>query len=327
MLNPVASHRSGPPTTEVRLSKSVIISCAITGSIHVPSMSAYLPITPDEIAAESIAAAQAGAAIIHLHARDPLDGRPTADPAVFAKFLPRIKQATDAVVNITTGGGPGMTLDERLAAPEWASPEMTSLNMGSFSIALFPAAEKIKEWRFDWEKPFLEASRNGLFKNTYADIEAILKRLGEAHGARFEFECYEVGHLYNLAWFVDNKLYEPPLFIQFCLGIPGAIGAELDHLLHMIRTAERLFGREVEWSVLGAGRHQMALATHNVLLGGNARVGLEDSVFLDRGRLATSNAEQVTKLKRILAELGYEAATPAQARERLRLKGADRTNF
>jgi uncharacterized protein (DUF849 family) len=205
------------------MAKSVIISCAITGSIHVPSMSPHLPITPDEIASESIAAAEAGAAIIHLHARDPIDGHPTSDPAVFAQFLPRIKQATDAIVNITTGGGPGMTLDQRLAAPEWASPEMTSLNMGSFSIALFPAAEKIKEWRFDWEKPFLEGSRDGLFKNTYADIESILKRMGEGHGARFEFECYEVGHLYNLAWFVDKKLYEPPLFIQFCLGIPAPV--------------------------------------------------------------------------------------------------------
>jgi uncharacterized protein (DUF849 family) len=311
----------------VDLPKPVIISCAITGSIHVPSMSPHLPITPDQIASEAIAAAKAGAAIIHLHARDPIDGRPTADPEVFAQFLPRIKQATDAVVNITTGGGPGMTLDQRLAAPEWASPEMSSLNMGSFSMALFPATERIKEWRYEWEKSFLEASRDGLFKNTYADIGGILNRLGERHGTRFEFECYEVGHLYNLAWFVDNKLYDPPLFIQFCLGIPGAIGAELDHLLHMIRTAERLFGRDVEWSVLGAGRHQMPLATHNVLLGGNARVGLEDSVFLDRGRLATSNAEQVTKLSRILTELGYEAATPAQARERLRLKGADQTHF
>jgi uncharacterized protein (DUF849 family) len=309
------------------MSKPVIISCAITGSIHVPSMSPHLPVTPDEIAAESIAAAEAGAAIIHLHARDPVDGRPTADPAVFRQFLPRIKQACDAVLNITTGGGPGMTLDERLAAPEWASPEMTSLNMGSFSIALFPVAERIKDWRHDWEKPFLEASRNGLFKNTYADIEAILQRLGEARGARFEFECYEIGHLYNLAWFVERKLYEPPLFIQFCLGIPGAIGAELDHLLHMIRTAQRLFGDGVEWSVLGAGRHQMSLATHNILLGGNARVGLEDSLFLDRGVLAVSNADQVSKLRRILAELGYETATPAQARERLRLKGGDRTNF
>jgi uncharacterized protein (DUF849 family) len=306
---------------------SVIISCAITGSMHVPSMSPHLPLTPDQIAAESIAAAEAGAAIIHLHARDPLDGRPSFDPDVFKQFLPRIKQSTNAVVNITTGGGPGMTLDERLAAAEWASPEMTSLNMGSINMALFPLADKIKEWRYEWEKPFLESTRSLFFKNTFADIGGVLQRLGEGHGSRFEFECYDVGHLYNLAWFIEQKLYEPPLFIQFCLGIMGGIGAEIDHLLHMVRTAQRLFGKDVEWSILAAGRHQMPMATHNVLLGGNARVGLEDSLYLDRNHLASSNAEQVTKLKRILAELGYTAATPDEARARLRLKGADRTNF
>jgi len=307
--------------------KPVIISCAVTGSIHVPSMSEHLPITPEHIARESIAAAEAGAAIIHLHARDPMNGRPTAEPSVFQQFLPVIKAATDAIVNITTGGAPGMTMDQRLAAPEWASPEMTSLNMGSFSIALFPAASRIKDWRYDWEKPFLEGSRDGIFKNTYANIGDILNRLGKGHGARFEFECYDVSHLYNLAWFVEEKLYAPPLFIQFCLGIPGGIGGELDHLLHMIRTAQRLFGDGFEWSVLGAGRYQMPMATHNILLGGNARVGLEDSLYLERGRLAVSNAEQVLKLRRILEELGYTVATPAQVRERLQLKGPQNTNF
>lgn len=309
------------------MAKPVIISCAITGSLHVPSMSPYLPLTPDQIAAESIAAAEAGAAIIHLHARDPHDGRPTANPDIFKQFLPRIKQATNAVVNITTGGGPGMTLDERLAAAEWASPEMTSLNMGTINMGLFPVASKIKDWRYNWEKPFLEGTREGFFKNTFADIGAVLKRLGEGHGARFEFECYDVGHLYNLAWFIDQKFYEPPLFLQFCFGIMGGIGAELDNLLHMIRTAQRLFGTDVEWSILAAGRHQMPMATHNFLLGGNVRVGLEDSLYLDRGQLAQSNATQVTKLRRILAELGYETATPDETRTRLRLKGADRTNF
>lgn len=309
------------------MAKSVIISCAVTGSLHTPSMSPYLPLTPDQIAAESIAAAEAGAAILHLHARDPLDGRPTADPGVFGQFLPRIKQATDAVVNITTGGSPGMTIDERLAAPEAMSPEMTSLNMGTINVGLFPAAERISEWRYDWEKPFLEGTRAGMFKNTFADVEAILNRLGRDHGARFEFECYDVGHLYNLAHFIDRKLYEPPLFIQFCLGILGAIGAEVDHLVHMVRTAQRLFGPDIEWSVLAAGRHQMPMATHNVLMGGNARVGLEDSLMIARGTLAKSNAEQVAKLARILIELGYDIATPAEARERLALKGADRTNF
>jgi uncharacterized protein (DUF849 family) len=309
------------------VAQSVIISCAITGSLHVPSMSPHLPITPSEIAAESIAAAEAGAAILHLHARDPQTGRPTPSTDVFKAFLPQIKQATDAVVNISTGGAPGMTMDERLAAPEWASPEMTSLNMGSMNVGLFPAAAKIKDYRFDWEKPFLEGSRDLVFKNTFSDIAAILERLGKGHGSRFEFECYEVGHLYNLAHFLDQKLYEPPLFIQFCLGILGGIGAEIDNLLHMVRTAQRLFGQDIEWSVLAAGRHQMPFATQNILLGGNARVGLEDSLMIERGKLATSNAEQVTKLVRILTELGYAVATPAEARERLKLKGADRTNF
>jgi uncharacterized protein (DUF849 family) len=309
------------------MAKSVIITCAITGSLHTPSMSPHLPITPAEIAAESIAAAAAGAAILHLHARDPKDGRPTADPRVFQEFLPRIKQGTDAIVNLTTGGAPGMTIDERLAAPEAASPEMTSLNMGTLNFGLFPAVDRIKEFKFDWERPFLEATRHGIFRNTFADIESIIARMGRGHGARFEFECYDVGHLYNLAWVLDQKLYEPPLFIQFCLGILGGIGGDVDHLLHMVRTAQRLFGTDIEWSVLGAGRHQMAVAAQNVLLGGNARVGLEDSLFLERGRLAASNADQVRKLVRIIGEFGYTVATPAEARARLGLKGASQTSF
>jgi uncharacterized protein (DUF849 family) len=309
------------------MAKSVIITCAITGSLHTPSMSSHLPITPEEIARESISAAAAGAAILHLHARDPIDGRPTANPAVFRQFLPAIKAGTDAIVNLTTGGAPGMTLDERLEAPESASPEMTSLNMGSINIGLFPAAARIKEFRFDWEKPFLEGSRNGVFRNTFADIEAIMNRLGKGQGARFEFECYDVGHLHNLAWVIEQKMYAPPLFIQFCLGILGGIGAEIDHLLHMVRTAQRLFGADIEWSVLAAGRHQIPMATHNILLGGNARVGLEDSLYLQRGRLATSNAEQVQKIVRIMAELGFTVATPAEARQRLQLKGPAQTKF
>jgi uncharacterized protein (DUF849 family) len=307
--------------------KSVIISCAITGSLHTPSMSPYLPITPDQIAAESIAAAQAGAAILHLHARDPETGRPTPSTDVFKAFLPQIKQATNAVINISTGGAPGMTMDERLAASAWASPEMTSLNMGSLNVGLFPSAEKITHFQYDWEKPFLEGSRDLVFKNTFGDIETILQRLGKGHGSRFEFECYEIGHLYNLAHFVDRNLYQPPLFIQFCLGILGGIGADLDNLLHMVRTAQRLFGHDMEWSVLAAGRHQMPFATHNALLGGNARVGLEDSLMIERGKLATSNAEQVTKLVRIMTEFGLAVATPDEARARLQLKGGDHTNF
>ncbi|KUR77531.1 3-keto-5-aminohexanoate cleavage protein [Novosphingobium sp. Fuku2-ISO-50] len=309
------------------MTNSVIITCAITGSLHVPSMSPYLPITPDEIASESIAAAEAGAAILHLHARDPETGCPTPSPDVFRQFLPRIKQSTDAVINISTGGAPGMTMDDRLAASEWVSPEMTSLNMGSINVGLFAVLDKLHDFRFDWEKPFLEASRDRVFQNTFADIEQILSRLGKGHGCRFEFECYDVAHLYNLAHFLERKLYEPPLFIQFCLGILGGIGAEFDHLLHLVRTAQRLFGDDFEWSVLAAGRHQMPFATQNVLLGGNARVGLEDSLSIGRGKLATSNAQQVVKIKTILTELGYTIATPAEARQRLALKGADQVRF
>ena len=309
------------------MSKSVIITCAITGSLHVPSMSPYLPITPDQIAAESIAAAEAGASVIHLHARDPETGRPTPNPDVFRQFLPRIKQACDAVVNISTGGAPGMTMDERLAASEWASPEMASLNMGSLSFGLFPALAKITSFQHPWEAPFLEASRDLVFKNTFKDIEDILQRLGKGQGSRFEFECYDVGHLYNIAHFLERKLYEPPLFIQFCLGILGGIGAEIDNLLHMVRIAERLFGHDFEWSVLAAGRHQMPMATQNVLLGGNARVGLEDSLTIGRGKLAKSNAEQVTKLARIIEDLGFTVATPQEARDRLKLKGGDQVAF
>jgi uncharacterized protein (DUF849 family) len=309
------------------VTRSVIITCAVTGSVHTPTMSPHLPITPEQIARASIDAAKAGAAILHLHARDPANGRPAADPAVFRQFLPEINAATDAVINITTGGAQGMTLDDRLAAPELNSPEMCSLNMGSINFGLFPVLEKMRTFKFEWEQPYLEGSRNAIFRNTFGDIEAIINRLGKEHGARFEFECYDVGHLTNLAWVLDQKLYEPPLFIQFCLGILGGIGAELDHLLHMIRTAQRLFGEDIEWSVLAAGRHQMPMATHNVLLGGNARVGLEDSLSLERGRLAVSNAEQVKKIVRIIGEFGYTVATPAEVRQRLKLKGGDLTRF
>lgn len=304
------------------MSKSVIISCAITGSLHTPSMSPYLPLAPDAITVEAIAAAQAGAAILHLHARDPLDGRPTADPDVFMQFLPRIWEATDAVLNLTTGGAPGMAMEERLAAAERVSPEMTSLNMGTINIGLFQAATRITDYRFAWEKPYLEGTRDGVFRNSFADIEHIVARLSKTHGCRFEFECYDVGHLYNLAWLLDQKLYEPPLFIQFCLGILGGIGANADNLLHMVRTAQRLFGADVEFSVLAAGRHQMPIATQNALLGGNVRVGLEDSLYLEQGTLARSNADQVAKIIRILRELGMAPATPAEARARLALKGA-----
>jgi 3,5-dioxohexanoate:acetyl-CoA acetone transferase len=307
--------------------KSVIITCAITGSLHTPSMSPYLPITPEQIVSESVAAAEAGASIIHLHARDPDDGRPSADPELFMQFLPRIKQQTGAVLNITTGGAPGMSLDQRLAAAERASPEMTSLNMGSINNGLFAGVRRIKDYRYDWEKPFLEGGKNSYFENSFFNIETVMKRLGHEHGVRFEFECYDLGHIYNLAYMSEQKLYEGPLFLQFILGILGGVGAEIDNLLLMIRTAQRLFGNDVEWSVLAAGRHQMPMCVHNALIGGNVRVGLEDSLNLGRGELAKSNAEQVAKIRRILTELGYDIATPDETRARLALKGGKNVNF
>jgi uncharacterized protein (DUF849 family) len=307
--------------------KNVIITTAITGSLHTPSMSPFLPITPDEIVRESIAAAEAGAAIIHLHAREPADGRPTPDPDVFAQFLPRIKQQTDAVLNLSTGGGPGMTLDERLAAAERMSPEMTSLNMGSINNGLFAGARRISEYKYGWERPFLEGGKSSIFDNSFANIEAIMSRLGKGHGVRFEFECYDVGHIYNLAYMIDNHFYEPPLFLQFIFGILGGIGAEIDNLLLMVRTAQRLFGADVEWSVLAAGRHQIPMNTHGLLMGGNARVGLEDNLNIAPKQLAKSNAEQVAKVRRIMEELHFSVATPTEARERLALKGAHAVAF
>jgi uncharacterized protein (DUF849 family) len=309
------------------LAKPVIITCAVTGSIHTPSQSPHLPITPDDIVREAVAAAEAGAAVLHLHARDPVDGRPSADPKVFMQFLPRIKQQTDAVVNITTGGGPTMTLDERLEAPELASPEMASLNMGTMNFGGLVALARVPELKHEWERELLAISRRHVFRNTFEDMETVLTRLGKGHGARFEFECYDVGHLFNLAYLLESGLYEPPLFLQFVLGILGGVGAELDQLLHMLRTAERLFGKDFEWSVLGAGRSQMGLCVHAALLGGNARVGLEDSLYIGPGQLATSNAEQVAKLRRILEELHLPIATPGEARDRLKLKGAEHVRF
>jgi len=307
--------------------KKVIITCAVTGSIHTPTMSDAIPITPDEIVAESLAAAEAGAAILHLHARDPKDGRPSSDPAVFMQFLPRIKQGCDAVINLTSGGSMVMTLEERLAAPRLAAPEMASLNMGTINFALYPMADKFTNWKYDWEEPFLRNSDGNIFKNTFRDIEQIYRELGEGRGAKFEHECYDVGHLYNLAHLVDKGLFKPPFFLQFCLGILGGIGPEPDNLLFMKRTADRLFGDNYHWSVLGAGRHQMALCTQAAMMGGNVRVGLEDSLTLGRGQMAKSNADQVRKIRRLIEDLGYEVATPREARERLGLKGGDQVNF
>ena len=307
--------------------KKVIITCAVTGGIHTPTMSDALPITPSEIAEEAIAAAAAGAAILHLHARDPLDGRPTPDPAVFMQFLPRIKQNCDAVLNITTGGGLNMTVEDRLAAPLQAKPEMCSLNMGSMNFALHPLAARYSDWKHPWEKPYLEGTKDFIFRNTFGDIERIYKQLGEAHGTQFEHECYDVGHLYNLAHCLDQGWFRPPVFLQLIFGILGGIGADPENLMFMKRTADKLFGDAYIWSVLAAGRHQMAFATHAALLGGNVRVGLEDSLFIGRGKLAANNAEQVAKVRRIVEELGYQVATPAEARTTLGLKGGDQVGF
>jgi len=305
----------------------VIITCAETGAIHTPTMSPHLPITPDEITNQAVAAAEAGAAILHLHARDPNDGRPTPDPKVFMQFLPRIRERTDAVVNITTGGGLTMTLADRLAAPMLARPEMASLNMGSINFALFPMAAKYKNWKFDWEKPYLESSDDYIFRNTFRDISHILKELGEGCGTRFEFECYDVGHLYNLAYFVDNGLVEPPFLVQSIFGIMGGIGPDPENIAVMRNTANRLFGKDYVWSVLGAGRHQMGLVTMAAIMGGNVRVGLEDSLFIRKGQLASSNAAQVANIRSILELLSLEVATPAEAREMLALKGREQVSF
>jgi uncharacterized protein (DUF849 family) len=311
----------------MRKQDRVIITCAVTGSIHTPTMTPHLPITPDEIAEAAIGAAEAGASIIHLHARDPRDGRPTPDPDVFMQFLPRIKQSTDAVINITTGGGHGMSIDDRLAAPLRAKPEMCSLNMGSMNFGLFPMLDRYTEFRHAWERQHLENSRDFIFRNTFKDIEYILKHLGEAHGTRFEFECYDVGHLYTLAHFLDRKLVKPPLFVQTIFGILGGIGADPENVAHMHRIAEKLFGDDWSWSILAAGRHQMPLCTMAAMMGANVRVGLEDSIYLGKGELATSNAAQVAKIRSILETLSLQIATPAEARAMLDLKGGDQVGF
>ena len=308
-----------------RLSK-VIISCAVTGSVHTPSMSEHLPITPDQIAQQSVEAAEAGAAVLHLHARDPASGKPTADPNIFMEFLPRIKQATDAVVNITTGGGQNMSFDDRLAAAERASPELCSLNMGSMNFGLYPMVPKY-DFAQEWERDYLEGSRNWIFRNTFGDIELILDRLGNGHGTRFEFECYDTGHLYTLAHFLDRKLVKPPLFVQSIFGILGGQGADTENLIHSKRLADKLFGDQYVWSVMAAGRHQMPFITMGAINGGNVRVGLEDSLYAGKGRLASSNAEQVRLIRSILEPLSLQIATPVEARQILDLKGADNVAF
>jgi uncharacterized protein (DUF849 family) len=310
----------------VATTRKVIITCAPTGAIHTPSMSPFLPVTPQQIADAALAAAREGAAILHLHARDPNDGRPTQDPAVFSQFLPQIKANTDAVINITSGGSPHMTVQERLRPAHFFKPEVASLNMGSMNFGLYPMLDRFKEFKHDWERQHLENSRDLIFKNTFADIEYILTSCG-ANGTRFEYECYDISHLYNLAHFVERKLAKPPFFIQSVFGLLGGIGGHPEDLMHMRRTADRLFGKDYVWSILGAGRNQIPLATMGVAQGSNVRVGLEDSLWISAGKLAESSAAQVVKIRQVIEGLSLDIATPAEARAMLGLKGASEVNF
>jgi uncharacterized protein (DUF849 family) len=301
--------------------KKVIITCAVTGAIHTPTMSPHLPITPDEIVAQAVAAAEAGAAILHLHARNPETGRPDQTPEAFARFLPRIKQQTNAVINITTGGSPYMTVDERVQPAATFKPEVASLNMGSMNFGLFHLLDKYKDFKFEWERQHLENTRDLIFRNTFKDIEYVLETCYD-NETRFEFECYDIGHLYTLKHFFDRGLVKGPLFVQSVFGLLGGIGAHPEDVMHMRRTADRLFGDNYRWSVLGAGRNQLPIAAMAVSMGGNLRVGLEDSLWAGPGRLASSNADQVRLARQIVEGLGYEVATPDEARDILQLKGA-----
>jgi uncharacterized protein (DUF849 family) len=306
--------------------QKIIITCAITGAIHTPSMSPHLPVTPDQIAEASVGAAKAGAAIVHLHARNPETGKPDHSPAAFAAFLPRIKESTDVVVNLTSGGAPYMKIEERIQPATLFKPELASLNMGSMNFGLFPILERIKEFRHSWERDYLENSRDLVFRNTFQDVEYALRTCA-GNGTRFEFECYDIGHLYNLAHFLDRGLVQRPLFVQSVFGILGGIGTHPEDVLHMKRTADRLFGRDYRWSVLGAGRQQLPIAAMAAAMGANIRVGLEDSLWIGPGELATSNAAQVRRARQIVESLGLEVATPVDAREILSLKGGDQVAF
>src|SRR5437867_3860798 len=307
-------------------SRNVIITCAVTGSIHTPSMSSSLPITPQEIADAAVGAAEAGAAIVHLHARDPVDGHPTQDPKYFREFAADIARRSDVVINFTTGGAATMSIEERLQPALQLKPEVASLNMGSMNFGLYPMLKRFKTFRYDWERPYLEGSNERIFRNTFKDIEYILTSCAD-NGTRFEIECYDIGHLYTAAHFLERRLLKPPLFIQSVFGIRGGIGPHPEDVLHMKRTADRLFGDAYYWSVLGAGRNQMFIAAMAAVMGGNVRVGLEDSLWLGRGQLAESNAAQVSKARRILEELGFAVASPNDAREMLKLKGGRNVAF
>jgi uncharacterized protein (DUF849 family) len=304
----------------------VIITCAVTGAIHTPSMSPYLPVTAQEIADAAVGAFEAGAAIIHLHARDPVTGKPDQRPEAFVPFLKDIRARSDAIVNLTTGGSPYMTVQERMQPAKVLKPEVASMNMGTMNFGLFPMLQRFKEFKHDWERPYLEGSKDLIFRNTYGDLETVLTELS-ANDTRYEFECYDTSHLYNLAHFVERGLVKAPFFVQTVFGILGGIGSHPDDVMHMKRTADRLFGKDYRWSVLGAGRSQMSIAAMSASMGGNVRVGLEDSLWIGKGTLAESNAQQVRKVREIIEGLGLEVATPAKAREILQLKGADRVAF
>ncbi len=323
----MADSEADTASTRAGQDGKVIITCAVTGAIHTPTMSPHLPITPDEIAASAIEAAEAGAAILHLHARDPQTGQPKQDPDLFMQFLPRIKQATDAVLNITTGGGLGMALEERLAPAHRAEPEVTSLNMGSMNFSVAQLAGRYDAWKHDWEQPYLESTWDLIYPNTFHMIERIIREVGHAYGTRFEYECYDIGHLYNLKQFADRGLIEPPFLIQGIFGIAGGMGADLENFIHFRSMADKLFGSDYRLSALGVGRFQMRFLTLSALFGGHVRVGLEDSLFIGRRQLAESNAAQVRKIRRIVEELGLEVATPEEARAMLALKGGDRVAF
>jgi len=308
------------------MANKVIITCAVTGAIHTPSMSPHLPVTPEEIADAAIGAAEAGAAIVHLHARNPKDGKPTQDPKMFMKFLPTIAAKSNVVINLTTGGAPTMGVEERLQPALQLKPEVASLNMGSMNFGLYEMLNRFKDFKYEWEKPYLETSDDRIFKNTFKDIAHILESCGN-NDTRFEIECYDIGHLYTAAHFLDRGLIKPPLLIQSVFGIRGGIGPHPEDVMHMKRTADRLFGDQYLWSVLGGGRSQMYVAVQSAVMGGNVRVGLEDSLWGGKGTLAKSNAEQVSKIRRILEELGLEIATPDDARAMLKLKGRDKVGF
>ena len=308
------------------VNNKVIISCAVTGAIHTPSMSPHLPITPDEIIMDSLSATEAGAAILHLHARNPEDGRPDQTPEGFSPFLARIKQSSDAVINITTGGSPYMNVAERVAPAAYHKPELASLNMGSMNFGLYPMLNRYKTFKFDWEREHLEGSKDLVFRNSFKDIEYVLATC-YGNGTKFEFECYDISHLYNLAHFADRGLVQAPFFVQSVFGLLGGIGAHHEDVMHMKRTADRLFGNDFRWSVLGAGANQFRVAAQAATLGGNVRVGLEDSLWAGRGELATSNAVQVRKVRNIIENLGLEIATPKEARKMLQLKGGDQVAF